>query len=101
MKLYQFVHTILFVPFCPIPFCPYTILSIPICPYHFVRYYFVRSPGHGCSDESTPSSPVLRSAPGGEKADVGWFQVGLNTSTVRVDVSAGLPLRLFQSHGWP
>src|SRR6218665_286964 len=44
MKLYHFVHTILFIPFCPIPFCPYTILSIPFCPYHFVRYHFVRSP---------------------------------------------------------
>src|SRR6218665_2323499 len=32
------------VPFCPIPFCTYTILSIPFCPYHFVRYHFVRSP---------------------------------------------------------
>src|SRR6218665_3156283 len=30
-------------PFCSIPFCPYTILSIRFCPYHFVRYHFVRS----------------------------------------------------------
>ena len=44
IKLYHFVHTILSVPFCPIPFCPYTMLSIPFCPYHFVRYHFVRSP---------------------------------------------------------
>src|SRR6218665_480636 len=36
--------TILSVPFCPIPFCPYTILSIPFCPYHFVRYHFVLEP---------------------------------------------------------
>ena len=35
MKLYQFVHTILSVPFCPIPFCPHTILSIPFCPLPF------------------------------------------------------------------
>src|SRR6218665_78716 len=41
---YHFVRTILYVPFCPIPFCPSTILSIPFCPYHFVRYHFVRSP---------------------------------------------------------
>src|SRR6218665_2864861 len=40
IKLYHFVHTILSVPFCPIPFCPYTILSIPFCPYHFVRSPF-------------------------------------------------------------
>src|SRR6218665_1685461 len=44
LKLYHFVRTILSIPFCPIPFCPYTILSIPFCPYHFVRYHFVRSP---------------------------------------------------------
>src|SRR6218665_2654836 len=31
------VRAILSVPFCPIPFCPYTILSVPFCPYHFVR----------------------------------------------------------------
>ena len=37
IKLYHFVRTILSIPFCPIPFCPYTILSIPFCPYHFVR----------------------------------------------------------------
>src|SRR6218665_1680576 len=59
LSVYHFVHTILSVPFCPIPFCPYTILSvyhfvripfcpytilsIPFCPYHFVRYHFVRS----------------------------------------------------------
>ena len=44
IKLYHFVRTILSIPFCPMPFCPYTILSIPFCPYHFVRYHFVRSP---------------------------------------------------------
>src|SRR6218665_1803573 len=33
---YHSVSTILSIPFCPIPFCPYTILSIPFCPYHFV-----------------------------------------------------------------
>src|SRR6218665_882746 len=41
---YHFVRTILSVPFCPIPFCPYTILSIPFCQYHFVRYHFVLGP---------------------------------------------------------
>src|SRR6218665_2875122 len=41
---YHFVRTILSVPFCPIPFCPYTILSIPFCPYHFVRCHFVLEP---------------------------------------------------------
>src|SRR6218665_458661 len=41
---YHFVRTILSIPFCPIPFCPYTILSIPFCPYHFVRYHFVLEP---------------------------------------------------------
>src|SRR6218665_482627 len=45
---YHFVRTILSVPFCPIPFCPYTILSIPFCPYHFVRYHFVLEP-RACS----------------------------------------------------
>src|SRR6218665_3314598 len=44
---YHFVRTILSVPFCPIPFCPYTILSIPFCPYHFVRYHFVLEPLQG------------------------------------------------------
>src|SRR6218665_2636798 len=44
IKLYHFDRTILSIPFCPIPFCPYTILSIPFCPYHFVRYHFVRPP---------------------------------------------------------
>src|SRR6218665_1978897 len=33
IKLYNFVHAILSVPFCPIPFCPY----------HFVQYHFVRN----------------------------------------------------------
>src|SRR6218665_471536 len=28
---YHFVRTILSMPFCPIPFCPYTILSVPFC----------------------------------------------------------------------
>src|SRR6218665_1157544 len=32
---YHFVRTILSIPFCPIPFCPYTILSIPFCPLPF------------------------------------------------------------------
>src|SRR6218665_4042389 len=32
IKLYHFVHSILSVPFCPVPFCPYTVLSIPFCP---------------------------------------------------------------------
>src|SRR6218665_3515263 len=41
---YHFVRTILSMPFCRIPFCPYTILSIPFCPYHFVRYHFVLEP---------------------------------------------------------
>src|SRR6218665_949039 len=40
LKLYHFVRTILSIPFCPIPFCPYTILSVPFCPYHFVRIPF-------------------------------------------------------------
>src|SRR6218665_1613885 len=63
--VYHFVHTLLFIPFCPIPFCPHTILSntilsntilsayhfvqyhfvrIPFCPYHFVLYHCVQSP---------------------------------------------------------
>src|SRR6218665_2453835 len=41
---YHFVRAILSIPFCPMPFCPYTILSIPFCPYHFVRYHFVLEP---------------------------------------------------------
>src|SRR6218665_3712796 len=44
LYMYHFVRTILSIPFCPIPFCPYTILSIPFCPYHFVRYHFVLEP---------------------------------------------------------
>src|SRR6218665_856602 len=66
IKLYHFVRTILSIPFCPIPFCPYTILSIPFCPYtilsipfcpyHFVRYHFVRSPVRlSCSTPTTVS----------------------------------------------
>src|SRR6218665_1783403 len=35
IKLYHFVHAILSVPFCPMPFCPYTILSVPFCPLPF------------------------------------------------------------------
>src|SRR6218665_3927740 len=54
IKLYHFVRTILSIPLCPIPFCPYTILSIPFCPYHFVPYHFVRSPPLG--------SPKVKSA---------------------------------------
>src|SRR6218665_3535044 len=51
--LYHFVHTILSVPLCPIPFCPYTILSIPFCPNHFVRYHFVLEPlQHICHTHS-------------------------------------------------
>src|SRR6218665_1037977 len=38
---YHFVRAILSIPFCTMPFCPYTILSIPFCSYHFVRYHFV------------------------------------------------------------
>src|SRR6218665_3353020 len=41
---YHFVLAVLSIPFCPMPFCPYTILSIPFCPYHFVRYHFVLEP---------------------------------------------------------
>src|SRR6218665_516123 len=41
---YHSVRAILSMPFCPVPFCPYTILSIPFCPYHFVRYHFVLEP---------------------------------------------------------
>src|SRR6218665_2301404 len=39
--------------------------------------------GHGCPDEPTPSSLVLHSAPGGEKTNVGWLQVGLNSASPR------------------
>src|SRR6218665_2244737 len=41
---YHVVRAILSIPFCPMPFCPYTILSIPFCPYHFVCYHFVLEP---------------------------------------------------------
>ena len=46
LYLYHFVCTILSIPFCPVPFCVYTILCvyhfvcIPFCPYHFVFYHF-------------------------------------------------------------
>src|SRR6218665_1104911 len=33
IKLYHFDRTISSIPFCPTPFCPYTILSV----YHFVH----------------------------------------------------------------
>jgi len=33
-KLLHFVHTILFIPFYRIPFCPYTILSVTILSGH-------------------------------------------------------------------
>src|SRR6218665_203433 len=70
---YHFVYTILSVPFCPIPFCPYTILSIPFCPYHFVRYHFVLEPftsygkfkDNGGNEEflkRKPSSPISTSS---------------------------------------
>src|SRR6218665_702796 len=32
---YHFVHTILSIPYCPIPFCPYIVLSVPFCPLPF------------------------------------------------------------------
>src|SRR6218665_1057751 len=32
---YHFVRTILSLPLCPIPFCPYTILSVLFCPLPF------------------------------------------------------------------
>src|SRR6218665_2186693 len=32
---YHFVRSILSIPLCPIPFCPYTILSVPFCPLPF------------------------------------------------------------------
>src|SRR6218665_3074466 len=32
---YHFARAILSIPFCPMPFCPYTILSIPFCPLPF------------------------------------------------------------------
>ena len=42
---YHFARAILYVPFCPllfcpIPFCPHNILSSPYCPYHFLSYNF-------------------------------------------------------------
>src|SRR6218665_2203163 len=48
--------------------------------------------GHGCPNESTPDSPILRSVPGGEKANVGWFQVSLNSVGPRVCRSPSSPL---------
>src|SRR6218665_39389 len=48
--------------------------------------------GHGCPNESTPDSPILRSVPGGEKVNVGWFQVSLNSAGPRVCRSSSSPL---------
>jgi len=48
--------------------------------------------GHGCPNETTPGSPILCSTPGGEKADVGWSQVSLNSAGPRVCRSPSLPL---------
>src|SRR6218665_2545495 len=65
---YNFVRTILSIPFCLIPFCPYTILSIPFCPYHFVRYHFVLEPAGALvrlAFESSSSSRAMGSAPVG------------------------------------
>src|SRR6218665_1557409 len=59
---YLFTRTILSMPFCPIPICPYTILSIPFFPYHFVRYQFVLEPKTLLFKKSCPdsfSSPYL------------------------------------------
>src|SRR6218665_583229 len=58
--------TILSIPFCPIPFCPFTILSIPFCPYHFVQYHFVRLPFcprtiHTCHARDYKHAPVFYS----------------------------------------
>src|SRR6218665_2175339 len=54
---YHVVRAILSIPFCPMPFCPYTILSIPFCPYHFVRYHFVLEP---CSAQATVSKGLAQ-----------------------------------------
>src|SRR6218665_289194 len=66
----HFIPTILSIPFCPIPFGPYTILSIPFClnhfvripfcPYHFVRYHFVLEPLHLMCDVFHLMYEVLR-----------------------------------------
>src|SRR6218665_1372532 len=48
--------------------------------------------GHSCPNEFTPDSPNLRSVPGGEKADVGWFQVSLNNAGPRECRSPSSPL---------
>ena len=48
--------------------------------------------GHGCPNETTPDSPILRSVPGGEKADVGWSQVSLNSAGPHVCRSPSSPL---------
>jgi len=48
--------------------------------------------GHGCLNETTPDSPILHSVPGGEKADVGWYQVSLNSAGPRVCRSPSSPL---------
>ena len=50
IKLYHFVRTILSIPFCPMPFCPYTILSatilsVPFCPLPFCPV----TPRHICT----------------------------------------------------
>src|SRR6218665_348675 len=67
---YHFVCAILSIPFCPMPFCPYTILSIPFCPYHFVRYHFVLEPHqsnvHGYH-LTCPLLPLLRKVRGAEE----------------------------------
>src|SRR6218665_1732137 len=58
---YHFVRAILSIPFCPMPFCPYTILSIPFCPYHFVRYHFVLEPYYSsfCDSVAAVSAGVF------------------------------------------
>src|SRR6218665_2021272 len=69
---YHFVRTILSVPFCPIPFCPYTILSIPFCPYHFVRYHFVLEPGGRLYMECVINYRLLRNAEKEQKSLFCW-----------------------------
>src|SRR6218665_3189465 len=48
--------------------------------------------GHGCPNETTPGSPILHSVPGGEKANVDWFQVSPNSAGSRVCQFPSSPL---------
>src|SRR6218665_435585 len=62
---YHFARAILSIPFCPMPFCQYTILSVPFCPLPFCPRtdYIVRLVTWGVRVRTNPQMVTVREPP--------------------------------------